>query len=70
MGRYQCLAVFGRDSFILLIRIRLLKRDLHMKVVDCRVCGDPNSVLRFAFVEFTDEGKVNYLPRFYMMHDS
>ena len=27
-----------------------------MKVVDCRVCGDPNSVLRFAFVEFTDEG--------------
>lgn len=26
------------------------------KVVDCRVCGDPNSILRFAFVEFTDEG--------------
>ncbi|KAH7280628.1 hypothetical protein KP509_36G006700 [Ceratopteris richardii] len=26
------------------------------QVVDCRVCGDPNSVLRFAFVEFTDEG--------------
>ncbi|XP_024364565.1 polyadenylate-binding protein-interacting protein 8 isoform X2 [Physcomitrium patens] len=25
------------------------------QVVDCRVCGDPNSVLRFAFVEFTDE---------------
>ncbi|KAL8265658.1 hypothetical protein R6Q59_003002 [Mikania micrantha] len=24
-------------------------------VVDCRVCGDPNSVLRFAFIEFTDE---------------
>ncbi|KAM0946731.1 putative RNA recognition motif domain, ataxin-2, RNA-binding domain superfamily [Dioscorea sansibarensis] len=24
-------------------------------VVDCRICGDPNSVLRFAFVEFTDE---------------
>lgn len=24
-------------------------------VVDCRVCGDPNSVLRFAFVEFTNE---------------
>lgn len=24
------------------------------QVVDCRVCGDPNSVLRFAFVEFTD----------------
>ncbi|KAI3828984.1 hypothetical protein L1987_03097 [Smallanthus sonchifolius] len=25
------------------------------QIVDCRVCGDPNSVLRFAFVEFTDE---------------
>ncbi|KAK8986511.1 hypothetical protein V6N11_010067 [Hibiscus sabdariffa] len=25
------------------------------QVVDCRVCGDPNSVLRFAFVEFADE---------------
>ncbi|CAA0843232.1 Polyadenylate-binding protein-interacting protein 12 [Striga hermonthica] len=25
------------------------------QVVDCRVCGDPRSVLRFAFVEFTDQ---------------
>ncbi|CAL0319558.1 unnamed protein product [Lupinus luteus] len=25
------------------------------QVVDCRVCGDTNSILRFAFVEFTDE---------------
>jgi len=25
------------------------------QVVDCRVCGDPNSILRFAFIEFTDE---------------
>lgn len=25
------------------------------QVVDCRVCGDPGSCLRFAFVEFTDE---------------
>ncbi|KAA3470212.1 Polyadenylate-binding, cytoplasmic and nuclear [Gossypium australe] len=24
-------------------------------VVDCRICGDPNSVLRFAFVEFYNE---------------
>eukprot|EP00271_Cylindrocystis_brebissonii_P018370 TRINITY_DN515_c0_g1_i1.p1 TRINITY_DN515_c0_g1~~TRINITY_DN515_c0_g1_i1.p1 ORF type:complete len:570 (-),score=90.33 TRINITY_DN515_c0_g1_i1:369-2078(-) len=24
-------------------------------VVDCRVCGDPNSALRFAFIEFTSE---------------
>ncbi|XP_062093683.1 polyadenylate-binding protein-interacting protein 12-like [Humulus lupulus] len=26
-----------------------------VKVVDCRICGDPNSVLRFVFIEFTDE---------------
>ncbi|XP_042438045.1 polyadenylate-binding protein-interacting protein 11-like isoform X3 [Zingiber officinale] len=25
------------------------------QVVDCRMCGDPKSVLRFAFIEFTDE---------------
>lgn len=25
------------------------------QVVDCRICGDPKSVLRFAFIEFTDE---------------
>ncbi|XP_039055323.1 polyadenylate-binding protein-interacting protein 9-like [Hibiscus syriacus] len=25
------------------------------QVIDCRVCGDPHSVLRFAFVEFADE---------------
>jgi hypothetical protein len=25
------------------------------------VCGDPNSVLRFAFVEFTDEGTCFFL---------
>ncbi|XVF04478.1 hypothetical protein REPUB_Repub05bG0086500 [Reevesia pubescens] len=25
------------------------------QIVDCRVCGDPHSVLRFAFVEFADE---------------
>lgn len=25
------------------------------QVVDCRVCGDPHSVLRFAFVEFADD---------------
>lgn len=24
-------------------------------VVDCRICGDPNSAMRFAFVEFTSE---------------
>lgn len=25
------------------------------QVVDCRVCGDPNSAMRFAFIEYTDE---------------
>ncbi|KAL9322023.1 hypothetical protein ACSQ67_010076 [Phaseolus vulgaris] len=25
------------------------------QVIDCRICGDPHSVLRFAFVEFADE---------------
>ncbi|XP_061340484.1 polyadenylate-binding protein-interacting protein 12-like [Gastrolobium bilobum] len=29
------------------------------QVVDCRVCGDPNSILRFAFIEFTDEESAN-----------
>ncbi|XVF12756.1 hypothetical protein REPUB_Repub08aG0146900 [Reevesia pubescens] len=28
-------------------------------VVDCRICGDPNSVLRFAFVEFCKEEDAN-----------
>ncbi|GJN38069.1 hypothetical protein PR202_gb27077 [Eleusine coracana subsp. coracana] len=25
------------------------------RIVDCRICGDPHSVLRFAFVEFADD---------------
>jgi hypothetical protein len=25
------------------------------QVVDCRICGDPKSIMRFAFTEFTDE---------------
>jgi hypothetical protein len=33
----------------------------HLQVVDCRICGDPKSVLRFAFIEFTDEGNVNFM---------
>ena len=28
------------------------------KVVDCRVCGDPNSAMRFAFIEFAEEAAV------------
>ena len=28
------------------------------KVLDCRVCGDPNSAMRFAFIEFAEEAAV------------
>ncbi|KAK4384787.1 Polyadenylate-binding protein-interacting protein 11 [Sesamum angolense] len=37
------------------IRRTVYVSDIDHQVVDCRVCGDPNSVLRFAFIEFTDE---------------
>ncbi|KAK4488437.1 hypothetical protein RD792_004201 [Penstemon davidsonii] len=32
-----------------------LKRIWGFEVVNCRACGNSNSVLRFAFIEFTDE---------------
>ncbi|KAM7272733.1 hypothetical protein ACFE04_027396 [Oxalis oulophora] len=37
--------------------VRLALKEIHLlvKVVDYCIYGDPNSVLRFAFVEFTDE---------------
>ncbi|WOH04531.1 hypothetical protein DCAR_0623940 [Daucus carota subsp. sativus] len=43
--------------FIILISKEEMTADSNTltKVVDCRVCGDPNSVLRFAFIEFMDE---------------
>ena len=28
------------------------------QIMDCRVCGDPNSAMRFAFIEFRDEGSL------------
>lgn len=28
------------------------------QVVDCRICSDPHSVLRFAFIEFLDQGEL------------
>lgn len=28
------------------------------KVIDCRICGDPNSAMRFAFIEFTESEAV------------
>ncbi|KAL9690034.1 hypothetical protein QQ045_010427 [Rhodiola kirilowii] len=37
---------------------RLLKSNLQRsfrQIVDCRICGDPNSAMRFAFVESTNE---------------
>jgi RNA recognition motif. (a.k.a. RRM, RBD, or RNP domain) len=29
------------------------------RIVDCRICGDPNSAMRFAFIEFLDTEAVN-----------
>ncbi|KAI9073064.1 hypothetical protein K1719_044984 [Acacia pycnantha] len=29
--------------------------DIDQHVIDCRICGDTHSILRFAFVEFADE---------------
>ncbi|GER29124.1 RNA-binding protein [Striga asiatica] len=37
------------------IRRTVYVSDVDHNVVDCRVCGDPHSRLRFAFVEFSDE---------------
>ncbi|XP_074372370.1 polyadenylate-binding protein-interacting protein 12-like isoform X3 [Apium graveolens] len=37
-----------------IIRRTVYVCDIDQQVVDCRVCGDPNSVLRFAFIEFMD----------------
>ncbi|KAG6501244.1 hypothetical protein ZIOFF_041122 [Zingiber officinale] len=30
-------------------------RLMYFQVVDCRICGDPHSLLHFAFIEFSDE---------------
>ncbi|CAK9151782.1 unnamed protein product [Ilex paraguariensis] len=38
-----------------LFQTHLGARTSARRVVDCRVCGDPHSRLRFAFVEFADE---------------
>lgn len=43
-------------GYILYPYVWLIMTYLHMQVVDCRICGDPNSVLRFAFIEFADDG--------------
>ncbi|XP_024467281.2 polyadenylate-binding protein-interacting protein 9 isoform X2 [Populus trichocarpa] len=37
------------------IRRTVYVSDIDQHVVDCRICGDPRSVLRFAFVEFAVE---------------
>ncbi|KAL3630082.1 Poly(A) RNA polymerase cid11 [Castilleja foliolosa] len=48
--------VFVSDIDHLITEERLAALFSHCgQVVDCRVCGDPTSVLRFGFVEFTDE---------------
>lgn len=28
------------------------------QIMDCRVCGDPHTAMRFAFIEFEDESAV------------
>ncbi|XP_044422761.1 polyadenylate-binding protein-interacting protein 12 isoform X2 [Triticum aestivum] len=49
----------GQVHFLFFVYIYFLRAlnnlIFFVKVVDCRMCGDPNSVLRFAFIEFTDE---------------
>ncbi|GER53933.1 CTC-interacting domain 9 [Striga asiatica] len=37
------------------VRRTVYVSDIDHNVVDCRVCGDPHSHLRFAFVEFADD---------------
>ncbi|PSR96474.1 Polyadenylate-binding protein [Actinidia chinensis var. chinensis] len=44
------------DHFVTEERLAALFSGQCGQVVDCRICGDPHSHLRFAFVEFADEG--------------
>ncbi|XP_010694570.2 polyadenylate-binding protein-interacting protein 9 isoform X1 [Beta vulgaris subsp. vulgaris] len=43
------------DQHVTEERLAALFSSCGQQVVDCRICGDPHSVLRFAFVEFADE---------------
>lgn len=56
----------------LLLHLQVTENDLavHFQdcghINDCRVCGDPNSAMRFAFIEFSDEdavAMVRFLPK-------
>ncbi|PHU27221.1 hypothetical protein BC332_05553 [Capsicum chinense] len=47
---------FHFDAFKFITQNGLVDGNFNRKVVDCRICGDPNFVLRFAFIEFFDEG--------------
>lgn len=53
-----------RTIYICDVDSQVTERDLavHFQdcghINDCRVCGDPNSALRFAFIEFSDEDAV------------
>ena len=33
------------------------------QLVDCRICGDPNSTMRFAFIEFQTEESAKQVRR-------
>lgn len=37
------------------------------KVVDCRVCGDPNSAMRFAFIEFAEDDAVQRVRKTFLL---
>lgn len=41
---------------------------VNLQVVDCRICGDPHSVLRFAFIEFADDGNIFETSSFHLRY--
>eukprot|EP00193_Tetraselmis_chui_P009609 CAMPEP_0177768570 /NCGR_PEP_ID=MMETSP0491_2-20121128/9798_1 /TAXON_ID=63592 /ORGANISM="Tetraselmis chuii, Strain PLY429" /LENGTH=514 /DNA_ID=CAMNT_0019285399 /DNA_START=264 /DNA_END=1809 /DNA_ORIENTATION=- len=64
VGGRSLAANVRRTIYICDVDSQVTERDLavHFQdcghINDCRVCGDPNSALRFAFIEFSDEDAV------------
>lgn len=59
VARYLSNASFSHFVLISSSNPSLIQFLVHfwgLKVVDCRICGDNKSILRIAFIEFTDEG--------------
>lgn len=54
--------LFLFDNVDMLSKMANLFIDYHKidvpQVVDCRICSDPHSALRFAFIEFLDQGEL------------